>query len=159
MGKYTKMALVLLYLLQLVVVFREQLVHLYKSALGSAHHGTEQDSAQPAEHGGLRAVLERVVQITQHPVAQHAVAVTVIAAPTVYIHAEHGHPHNPHPDPEDEKKDRAPRKHKRAPDREWLVRNLYQSICKFAPSAAATDAQPTDIVRMLTFSCSSQPAA
>lgn len=159
MGKYTKMALVLLYLLQLMVVFREQLVHLYKSALGSDQLGTEQDSAQPAEYGGLRAVLERVVQITQHPAAQHVAAATVISAPTVYIHAEHGHPHNPHPDPEDEKKDRAPRKPKRRPDREWLVRNLYTSISKFAPSAAATDAQPTDIVRMLTFSCSSQPAA
>lgn len=158
MGKYTKMALVLLYLLQLMVVFREQLVHLYKSALGSADRGTEQDSAQPAEHGGLRAVLERVVKITNHPVTHHAAAAAVLTAPAVIIHEERGHRHQVHPDPEDEKKDRAPRKHRR-PDREWLVRNLYLSICKFTPSPAAADAQTDDIVRMLTFSCSSQPAA
>ena len=158
MGKYTKMALVLLYLLQLVVVFREQLVHLYKSALGSAHQETEQDSTQSADNGGLRAVLERVVKIASHPAAHHATAAAILTAPAVVIHENHGHAHQAHPDPEDEKKDRAPRKHRR-PDREWLVRNLYLSMRKFTPSPAAADAQPDDIVRMLTFSCSSQPAA
>jgi hypothetical protein len=157
MGKYTKMALVLLYLLQLVVVFREQLVHLYKSALESVHHKAEH-AAQPIEPGGLRKVLGRVIEAAQHPAAAHAITVTVIAAPAVYIHENHGHPHNPHPDPEDEKKDRA-RKGKKAPEREWLVRNLYLFIRRAAPPPSASDKRASDIVRMLTFSCSSQPAA
>lgn len=159
MGKYTKMALVLLYLLQLVVVFREQLVHLYKSALGSVQHGSGHDTAQPAEHGGLRAVFERVVRVAQHPAAQHVAAVAVLTAPKIFIHEEHGHPHNPHPDPEDEKKDREGKHKHRRPAREWLVRNLYAAIRKFASPTDGGDERAADIVRMLTFSCSSQPAA
>jgi hypothetical protein len=157
MGKYTKMALVLLYLLQLVVVFREQLVHLYKSALGSVSHGTEQGTAQPTEHGGLRAVFERVVHVANHP-AQHAVAAAVLSAPKMVIHENHGHHHAAHPDPEDEKKDRV-RRHRRQTANEYLIRNLFHEFKRMSASPAATDERAADIVRIMTFSCSSQPAA
>lgn len=158
MGKYTKMALVLLYLLQLVVVFREQLVHLYKSALGSAHHGTEQDSAQPAEHGGLRAVFERVVKIAHHPVTQHAITTAILTAPAMVIHEEHGHHHSGHPEPEDEKKDKVKR-HRRQTAYEYLIRNLFPAFRRMTAPPGASAQRPTDIVRILTFSCLSQPSA
>lgn len=155
MSKYTKMALVLLYLLQLMVVFREQLAHLYRSAFDSADH--QADQSAPA-HAGLRAVFERVVKIGR---PEHKVAiVAAMSAPIAILHADHSG-HGPHHDPghdDDEKKDRA-KKQRRSFGHEHLIRNLWERIRRVAPSPAALADHAGDIVRMITYSASSAPAA
>ncbi|HTM68088.1 MAG TPA: hypothetical protein VL426_02210 [Candidatus Binatia bacterium] len=153
MGKYTKMALVLLYLLQLVIVFREQLVHLYRTAVDSVHHQTER-AANP--HPGLRAVLERVVKIGRPAPGREAILAT--AAPVVAMLSSPRDEDGPeHPHDDDDKKDRAKRQ-KRTFLRQFIIMNLWPSVRSIAAPPSSTGARAGAIARALASALIPAPA-
>lgn len=126
MHKYTKWALVLLYLLQLVVVFREQLVHLYKSALHSVN-GTEEPVRENAGALGAAAdLVKRAVTLTR-PVSRESLsALPGLMFPVAIISHEGEGNHEEHHDG-DEDKDWA-RKQRRRRLRQHLIQNLWESL-------------------------------
>ncbi|HSD12583.1 MAG TPA: hypothetical protein VLC10_03420 [Patescibacteria group bacterium] len=150
MGKYTKMALVLLYLLQLVIVFRDQLAHLYRSAMESVR--TEADlGGVPRAESGLRAVFERVVQISRPGThATLAAAAPLAATGAILAGGDADEGQEVHHD-DDDKKDKA-RKHRHRVLVEFLLRNLWPNIrCASAAPSALTE-RSSDIIRVMLFS-------
>lgn len=122
MGKYAKIALALLYVAQLAIAFREQLVTMYKHA---AEIVRREDSVEHVSHIELEpTLLKRASPQRFNPNATmvatplfHALAM----AHTATHHEEHPHP--PHND-DDKHKDKA--KKQRLPRiREIVYANLY----------------------------------
>lgn len=153
MGKFTKMALVLLYLLQLVVVFREQLVHMYRTAVSSVHDQTDR-VANP--HDGLRAMLERVIMIARPATSEALVAAMSAPAAVLNPPQEDGVDHPAHD--EDGKKDRAKRP-KHAALREYLIANLWYRIRRDAPSPSSVGARAAEMLAMVMSMRTPAPAA
>src|SRR5512142_1066589 len=117
------MALVLLYLLQLVIVFRDRLPHLYRSAMESVRSEAGQQAALPRAESGLRAVFERVVQIRKPGAhATLAAAASVAATGAILSGGESDGGAEVHHD--DDRKDRA-RKHRHRLFAGFLLRNLW----------------------------------
>src|SRR5687767_9850992 len=143
MGKLTKMALVLLYLLQLVVVFREQLTHLYRTAVESVHHQTDR-AANP--HTGLRAMLERVVSIAR---PHHESLAAALSGPEAVLDSPHAK-HEEHHVHDDDKKDRAKRP-KRAAGRGTLTANPWHRTRRaYPPPPPAGPRAPVPLAMMMT---------
>lgn len=152
MGKYTKMALVLLYLLQLVVVFREQLAHLYKTAVQTVH-GTER-ALNP--HEGFRAALKRAVTMAR-PATREAIAAAVIpVAVTIAGTDDEDGPEHPHD--EDDKKDRA-KKWRHLRRREFIIVNLWGTMRALAALPASTGARADAVIRSILAACIPAPSA
>jgi len=151
MGKLTKMALVLLYLLQLVVVFREQLTHLYRTAVESVHHQTDR-AANP--HTGLRAMLERVVSIAR---PHHESLAAALSGPEAVLDSPHAK-HEEHHVHDDDKKDRAKRP-KRADWRGYLIGNRWHRIRRAVPTPASVGARAADALAMMMTTRTPSPAA
>ncbi|MEY4745289.1 MAG: hypothetical protein RL272_1234 [Candidatus Parcubacteria bacterium] len=149
MGKYTKMALVLLYLLQLVIVFRDQLAHLYRSAVESVHHEAEQ-AALPRNQSGLRAVFERAVQIRK-PGTHASLVAAASAAVTGAVLSGTGDDDGleVHHD-DDDKKDKA-RRHRHRVFVAYLLRNLWPSIRRSPAAPSALTKRACDIIRVMLF--------
>jgi hypothetical protein len=128
MGKYAKYALVFLYVAQLAIAFREQLVHLYKYAAGTAHReAAPQEGARQPKVVSLRSAMSsKLDPIHVLFAAPHIAVVTAAAAFEEPAH-----------DPGDEHKDRAKRQNKLRRV-EFLLANLYRRIRKrpVAPSAS-----------------------
>src|SRR5690606_24673978 len=133
MNRITKMALVLLYLLQLMVVFRESLEHFFVHAVASIHrrsdlgeHGHEEPKheAQPID---VRERLE-ALRIFR----EHIAAVSLLTLHAVVLSSTHGDHHHPHPIEEhDRHKDRVHKFRHRDP-RTFLLQNLWNRIRAFA---------------------------
>ncbi|HTK04602.1 MAG TPA: hypothetical protein VL500_03395 [Candidatus Eisenbacteria bacterium] len=153
MGKFTKMALVLLYLLQLVVVFREQLVHMYRTAVSSVHHQTDH-VANP--HAGLRAMLERVVMITR-PATKEALIAALGGSAAVLNSPQEDEVEHPAHD-EDDKKDRAKRQ-KHAALRQYLIENLWHRIRRDVPAPSSLGARAAEMLSMIMSMRTPAPAA
>jgi hypothetical protein len=144
MGKYVKIALVLLYLLQLCIVFREQLEHIYEYALEARHNHRERQLT----HGrNPRSVLEKVVLIAR-PAAilliGHEADRTILSAQHGSEDGQENHLH------EDDRKDGI-RKFKRSIPRSFLIRNLYLAIRAFLPAPGALAGRTSPILREITF--------
>jgi hypothetical protein len=140
MEKNYKMTLALLYLLQLLIVFRESVTEAYKHAVEVIHGRVESD----AEHGtvaheqededGFRwehAALAHVAFVLAHGHAEH------------HEHVLHHHRHD-EPETEDEVQ-----KTRRRRWREVLLANLFPSMRRFAAPAQAMDAPASVLLRMV----------
>lgn len=148
MGKYTKMALVLLYLLQLVIVFRDQLAHLYRSAMDSVRNEAEQ-AALPRAESGLSALFERVVQIRGPGIhATMAAAASTAVTGAILSGGDDDGPEVHHDD--DDKKDRA-RKHRHRLLVEYVLMNLWPAIRRSPAAPSALSERASDIIRVMLF--------
>jgi hypothetical protein len=146
MGKYYKLALVLLYAAQLVIAFREQVVHLYEVAVESIHRHA--DVHRPAER---LEVVKRATHPKYDPVARLSSSADLPPVPLVAAILDHEEEHD---DPaneggEDERKDKA-RRARRARAREILIANLYPFMRAIRPTAAREDGTPSPM-RQLEF--------
>jgi hypothetical protein len=127
MGKIYKAALVLLYLLQLLIVFHEQISHFFEGALAPAHNSTTTDDQRSGLIKKLRQAMER-----------HHAADVVLQAKERHDRlaairpAEHDPGHETH----SEEKNRNDRGAKRRPIREFLIANLFPFFKKKRPQAA-----------------------
>ncbi len=158
MGKYTKMALVLLYLLQLVIVFRDQLVQLYRNAVETVRSEAAADSAAPRAENGLRAAFERVVQIRTPGVhAALSAAASTVAATAILTGGDDDDGTEPHHN-DDDKKDKA-RKHRHRFLAEYLLRNLWSGIRRSPAAPSALTERASDIIRVMLFPDASVGAA
>jgi hypothetical protein len=139
MGKYAKIALVLLYAAQLVIAFREQLVHLYKEAVEAVHRESSLVHHEPEPEVGVRLKRATTPRFNPHEIL---VAVPHVPAALALVFDEHGHgkEHEKHDHPVhgDEHKDKA-RKHRHQRPPEMLIRNLFHDIRRIAKSAASTE--------------------
>ncbi len=150
MHKYAKWALVLLYLLQLVIVFREQLVHLYKSALQSmeGEAGTAAQARGSLLEAAAADLVKRAVTLTRPSGPETISAVGAIPFPLAIISHEGEGSHEEHHDG-DEDKDWA-RKQRRRRVRQFLIQNLWKSLR--VSVAQAERAEPcSEISRVLIF--------
>lgn len=135
MGKYAKIALVLLYAAQLVIAFREQLVHLYKDAVEQAHRESAHSLTETAPGGDVRLKRATRPRYTPHEIlvaAPHLPAVLAIGFDS------HGGGHDEEPHHGDEHKDKA-RKHRTPRPTGFLIRNLYHDIRQIVASAASAE--------------------
>lgn len=135
MGKYAKIALVLLYAAQIVIAFREQLVHLYKDAVEQAHRVSAPSLTEMAPGGDVR--LKRATQPRYNP---HEILVAAPHLPAVLAigfegrGSEDGEEHHYG----DEHKDKV-RKHRTPRPVEYLIRNLFHDIRQSVARMAASD--------------------
>lgn len=130
MGKYVKYALVLLYVAQLVIAFREQMVHIYRNAVNSAQR--EAGLGDVARHHPVVSVRRAI-----RPAIGSVQA--LYAAPRIaVVAAMNGGPEAPEHDPGDEYKNRAKRANmlKRV---DFLLLNLYPFIRRRRAAPSATE--------------------
>jgi hypothetical protein len=158
MGKFTKIALVLLYAVQLGVVFRDQLVSLYEQAVEmvrrepgiehvSYHHGESRDD--------VIVELKRAIQ-PRYDVVQ-TVAAAVI--PHLAAHAAHtDHTEHPPHSSDDKHKDKS--KKQRMPRiREIMYANLYLRDLSMAVPPIGLEPRAREELSRETLPCSSFCAA
>lgn len=133
MGKYAKYALVLLYVVQLIIAFHEQLTHLYKSAVDAVHRETTA-LEEKGRSGALGSILLPMRSRPLHELSASLPIAAVIknAAPHHSKHDFHDQNHSRH--------DR-PRKQKKPMRYEFLLLNLYPLIRIFAAAPNATQAR------------------
>lgn len=156
MGKYVKIALVLLYLLQLCIVFREQLQHLYEYALEARHNHRSRELTRPEperpeksegpERESPPSVIENVVRLGR-PEAILVIGHNAAHAVLSVLHNDSAH--EPHP-PEEERKDRV-RRFRRSHVREFLISNLYHAVRRLRPSLTTLSERPVPLLRTMTF--------
>jgi len=142
-SKYAKIGLVLFYVLQITVLFREHIVHFYKTALEAVHAEKDGDAAlvATAHHVGDK---HRGDEEKGH--GRRLVAASSLPSAILMI-AEEKYGHEPHPHHGHEK-DRAGR-HRRAPEGEWLIENLFSRIRNAPmPSGSETASVPTTMRRL-----------
>ncbi len=151
MGKYLKYALVLLYVLQLVIVFRDQLADLYRKAL-EARKDPQADTA--SREWGLRSVLERVVRIAR-PASPMTIQAVADALPSLIIDADGADDHIVH---DDDYKDKGKR-FKRRILRHFLIRNLFLSLRRHPPGPNGSGFRGSDMLRTITFPANRAAAA
>jgi hypothetical protein len=150
MNKFTKMALVFLYLLQLVVVFREQLAHIYKSAVEgvTALEAPKKDETSNRP-GAFRAAMDNIAKISRtghyESVAGIAFAMTL---PEFIMGSEVEPSEDLHQ--EDDKHADNVRKHRHRKLREYLIANLWHSIRGFWTTTERAELS-NEISRVLTF--------
>jgi len=146
MGRYAKTALMVLYALQLAIVFRDQLGHLYRNALETVRHEKTSHDERPRERvkedrpdagAGWRHALVRAVLLTA---GRHdgPLLLAAAAVPAAVIHEDkHDHFHPQHDFHEKASHER--QKQRRAMTRGPLLLNLYPlfRVLSCTPSAAA----------------------
>ncbi len=149
MHKYTKWALVLLYLLQLVVVFREQLVHLYRSAVHSVN--ADVLSAAHGRGGYLGTAADQVKKAVtiDNPASRETLGAVSAALFTVSFISRDGDDGEEQHHDGDEDKDRA-RRHRRRRTREFIIMNLWSSL-RVSVARAERSEPCNEISRVLTF--------
>ncbi len=135
MGKYAKIALVLLYAVQIVIAFREQLVHLYKDAVEQAHRASAHSLTETAPGGDVR--LKRATRPRYNP---HEILVAAPHIPAVLAVGFDGHASNEDEEHHrgDEHKDKA-RKHRTPRPTGYLIRNLFHDIRVSVARTVASD--------------------
>jgi hypothetical protein len=130
MGKYAKFALVLLYVVQLAVLFRDQLIHLYKDAVEAAHRQSSlahhRDASEADQGPRVSLFLKRASPVRFNPKA------ALFALPGIHgltaisvAHHEGGHhDHDAHGSHDDDKHKDRPKKRIIWPPRVLLFANL-----------------------------------
>lgn len=124
MGKYAKIALVLLYAVQLGVTFRDQVVHLYKQAIDMVHRDV--------------AVAYVTVDVPEYQTLKrsapplfdaHEILAAPFIAPLALGDSAHDAPEDGHPthNDDDKNKDRV-KKERHIRMREIVYANLFQSL-------------------------------
>jgi len=140
MGKYAKIALVLLYVAQLAVLFKDELTHLYRNAVAAVHR----DSAisLPHESGQnegpkVSLFLKRASKPRFNPNSTLFALSHLPALTAVVGNHQGGDEHDAHPAHDDDKHKDRPKRHTRLRMREIIYLNLSKSIRKVAmpPSA------------------------
>ncbi len=133
MAKYTKYALVLLYVAQLIVAFRTQLVHLYKNAMDTVHretalnHETRPRMVAPTLHAARPTPLQTISALS-----------TTIALTAIVAQNDEPDFHEQHQDDKYKDRLRKPRKMQRY---EFLLINLYPLIREHRATPAAREAR------------------
>ncbi len=131
MGKGMKIALAILYAVQVVVIFREAIDHLGSRGDEEHHGGQKQNQVQAQTPSDARVLLRRTFQpifkrqglLTAAPLAG-----TVAMSTLTGIRREEDHIHPP----EEKKKGQAAiRRQRQKRIREYLVTNLYPLLKKF----------------------------
>jgi hypothetical protein len=146
MGKFTKMALVVLYLLQLVVVFRDQLAHLYRTAVETV--SSETQNATGSRQGAVGAIFEKVVKISSPEIRETLSATAALAAPATIANDASDQAEDFHHD-DDKNADRE-RKQRHHALREYLTGNLWKSIRRMN-AVTERDELSNAVDRILTF--------
>ncbi len=135
MGKGIKIALAILYAVQVVVIFRESIDHLNSRGEEEHRGGLKQNQLQAQAPNDPRVLLKRAFQpifkrqglLAAAPLAGHAVT-TVLTG--IKRDEDHIHP------PEEKPKSKATvRRQRHERIREYLVANLYPLLKKFRPPA------------------------
>lgn len=149
---YYKPALALLYLLQLLIVFRESVAEAYKHAVEAIHGEVDLAEADATKHHGAAVAQEgrRKPSGELGPFIEHGASAL---AGFVLAHAVHPdehhvlHPHShSHPETEDETK-----KMRRKRWREVLLANLFPSFQRFAEPTQAVGATVFTLLRPVSF--------
>lgn len=150
MGKIYKVALVLFYLLQLVIVFHEQVMHLFERAASPIHDST---ASEEARDGFLRKL--------RHAMGQHHTADVVLHSRErshsidAAIHKKAEVDHLVH---HEEKK--GPEKRQKRRIALFLIANLFPFIQKKRSRLTGKRAaRCLDLSRMLTFPSSAEKKA
>jgi len=169
MNRIAKMAVVLLYLVQLVVVFREQLEHMYESAVHAVQlrlssvepHGSRKDgkggTPAKASHAIVSPIEKRQELPTDHRVTLQAfrgfeqiAASTLLAMQYATVSAPHHNGHQPHPPHEHDKHKMMHRRHGTRDPRTFVIINFWNLIRSFRPAAVRAElAEP--VSRHLSF--------
>ena len=133
MGKVMKIALAILYAVQVVVIFRESIDHL--RSRGHEELGDiKQNQDQSQTPGDLRVLFKRAFQpIFKHHglLAAAPLAGTVATVVLTEIKRKEDHVHPP-----EQKETLLVRKHRQHRIKEYLIANLYPLFKKFKPPAA-----------------------
>lgn len=151
MEKNYKLALALLYLLQLMIVFRESIAEAYKHA-AEAIHGKVEFAADVSGHHGAAVAQEERRQPSQEQgfrIEHGASALAMFVLAHVISHDEHHvlhHDDHSHPETEDEAK-----KMRRRRWREIFLANLFPSIKRFAEPAQTAGAPAFTMLRPTGF--------
>lgn len=144
MGKIYKAALVLFYLLQLVIVFHEQIMHLFDSVASPIHDAA---SAQDPQKGFLKRLRQAM--------EQHQAAGVVLRSDDAHtssiaavVHQQDEPVHDVH----HEEKSNHQKKPKRGPIRQFLISNLYPFLKRHrSPTARQGAAAGRELTRFIAF--------
>lgn len=128
MGKVMKIALAILYAVQVVVIFRESIDHLSSRGLGEEHGDIKQNQGQAQTPRDPRVLLKRAFQpIFKHHGLLAAAPVANVVIPVVLgtIKRDEDHLH-----PLEKKEMLLVRRHRQHRIREYLMANLYPLLKK-----------------------------
>lgn len=138
MGKYAKFALVLLYVVQLAVLFRDQLIHLYRDAMDVVHRQASIERHRDAEAtpvAGPRATLflKRAAIARFDPnSALFALPRVPALASVAGTHHDDDEGHDAHSEHNDDKHKDRPKRREQRPVVEIMFGNLFPSTLKIA---------------------------
>jgi len=147
MGKYYKAALATLYLLQVVIVFREPIAYVIGLARAAWAGHTDRPEEQ-ARDGGFLVLIRQAFNGRDNP--QEALWAT--DKPIRELHPivhSHESTNETHPT---EHKDRI-RKQKRRPVMEYLIANLYPLFRQLKPTAESQNVHQSPIRLNLNYPC------
>ncbi len=137
MGKYAKIALVLLYALQLAIAFREQLVHFYRAAA----HSISRQNVVRVDAGAAPTLLKAYAKESLTAASGALQAVLFIDRETENVE-DLFH--------EDDPKDRI-RRPTKISFREFLLSNLFPLIKKRRANPSSAASHGRAIVRVILF--------
>lgn len=142
MGRNYKMALALLYVLQLVVVFRESVAEVYKHAV-EALHGTSAH-VESVDAGHAPTTETRQPAAPHGPLWRARPAVDAIFLVGIPVIKDEGHEPHHH-----EREDRT-RKPRQRHINEYLIANLFNRMKRLWPPGVRDD-RPSSPARWLTY--------
>jgi len=146
MGKTMKIALAVLYALQVVVIFRESLTHLTSRGGEEQPGGQKQNFSRSPEFSDPRAFFKRAFQpLFKRHGSLVAAPAAAAAAVLTEIKKEESHLHPP-----ETKKDVLVRKIKMRRLNRYLLANLFPSIKKIRPPDGPNTANSPIAIRRAT---------
>lgn len=143
-----KIALVLLYAMQLSLMFRETLVHAYKFAVERAEAEKERVTRTL---DGIQVKLIRSINPTLDPPVTISAPVTSGLAYLMFGFDDHGSGDADEGDRRDDQKEDGAKRGRRRTPGEWLVANLFPKQLGSTMPKSDDEPRGTGIVRLLTF--------